>query len=104
MTPLPQNIFDSGQCVQPDEAAAFDRPQGQDAAAEYDALMCDIHEIWAGARKLFDPDPAAYTNQDEVYYDILRARDDPHTADLIDVPYGFEAEFDPPPLFLQIAV
>jgi hypothetical protein len=97
--------------VQPDDAAALNTaPISPEAAAdiqaddEYERLMGDIGEIFAGARKLFDPDPAAYTNQDEVYYDILRARDDPHTADLIDVPYGFEAEFDPPPLFLQIAV
>lgn len=70
--------------------------------AEYDSLMDCIGEIFAGARKLFDPDPAAWTNADEVYYDILRARDDPHAADLIAIPEGMWLEFDPPPLFLRM--
>ena len=65
--------------------------------------ISDIAEIFAGARKLFDPDPAAYTNQDEVYYDLLRQMDDPHTADLIAIPAGMWLEFDPPPLFLREA-
>jgi hypothetical protein len=72
-------------------------------AAEYDSLMDDIGEIFAGARKLFDPDPAAYTNADEVLYDLLRQMDDPHTADLIAIPDGLWGEFDAPPIFLQMA-
>jgi hypothetical protein len=87
----------------PDEAVASPSPQASGAAVEYDALMCDIGEIFAGARKLFDPDPAAYTNADQVYYDLLRAQDDPHTADLIEMPYGMEGMFDPAPLFLRQA-
>jgi hypothetical protein len=61
----------------------------------------DIGEIFAGARKLFEPDPAAYTREDELLYDVLRAMDDPRTADLIEMPYGMEGIFDPPPLFIQ---
>ena len=60
-----------------------------------------IGEIFAGARKLFDPDPAAYTREDELLYDVLRAMDDPYAADLIDVPEGMLGEFDAPPLFIQ---
>jgi hypothetical protein len=63
-----------------------------------------IAEIFVGARKMFDPDPAAYTNEDQAYYDLLLQMDDPHTADLIDIPYGLAGIFDPPPLFLQMAV
>jgi hypothetical protein len=103
-TILPPNQFDSGGLVActPDEtAAANDSPQAQAAAAEYDSLMGDIGEIFAGARKLFDPDPAAYTNADQVYYDLLKAKDDPHAADLIAIPEGMWLEFDPAPLFLR---
>jgi hypothetical protein len=60
-----------------------------------------IGEIFAGARKMFDPDPAAYTREDELLYDVLRAMDDPYAADLIEIPAGLWGEFDPPPLFLQ---
>jgi len=70
------------------------------AAGDVDATDC-IGEIFAGARKMFDPDPAAYTREDELLYDVLRAMDDPYAADLIDIPAGMWGEFDPPPLFLQ---
>lgn len=81
----------------PDEAAASLR---HDAGAAVDLIA----EIFVGAAKLFDPDPAAYTNQDQAYYDILKQMDDPHAPDLIAIPDGMWGEFDPPPLFLQIAV
>ena len=60
-----------------------------------------IGEIFAGARKLFDPDPAAYTSADHAYYDLLLQLDDPHAPDLIEMPYGMEGLFDPAPLFIQ---
>jgi hypothetical protein len=120
------NPFDSGEnsALPSDEAAAFLTPQSSGAAADIPEPTSStggnqespaplqelvgagdlghIGEIFAGARKLFDPDPSAYTREDELYYDLLRAMDDPHTADLIDLPYGMEGIFDPPPLFLQI--
>lgn len=63
--------------------------------------ISNIGEIFAGARKLFDPDPAGYTSADQAYYDLLLQLDDPHTADLIDIPEGMWMEFDPAPLFLR---
>lgn len=101
MPALP-NPFDSGAhavCT-PDEAVAPFR-QTSDATVEFECLMDDICEIFAGARKLFDPDPAAYTNADQAYYDLLLSMDDPHTTDLIEMPYGMEGIFDPAPLFLR---
>ena len=76
-------------------------PAASGPLSEYDSLMDDIGEIFAGARKLFDPDPAAYTREDELLYDVLRAMDDPYAADLIEIPAGMWLEFDPPPLFIQ---
>lgn len=103
MTPLPPNVFESGANALALDDAAVSLRQTDDTAAEYDSLMDCIGEIFAGARKLFDPDPAAYTNADEAYYDLLRQLDDPHAADLIEVPAALWAEFDPPPLFLRAA-
>jgi hypothetical protein len=65
----------------------------------------DIGEIFVGARKL-EPvemwfENAAYSYEDELLYDVLLAMDDPHAPDLIEMPYGMEGIFDPPPLFLQ---
>lgn len=97
---LLQNPFEFGAMpLTPDEAAVSPGLQASDTAADF-STDC-IGEIFAGARKLFDPDPAAYTNADQVYYDLLKQWDDPHTADLIDMPYGMEGIFDPPPLFLR---
>lgn len=102
------NPFHSGASTvcAPDETAAPLR-HVDGAAAEYDCLMDDICEIFAGARKLEQIpgqfDQAAYTPGDELAYVELKLRDDPHTADLIDMPYGMEGLFDPPPLFLQMA-
>ena len=130
MTTLPPSPFtDSGVsfALAPDDAAASVSPQSSGAAADIpepttdgggpqespaaDAMnphetagdlgTHDIGEIFAGARKLFDPDPAAYTREDELLYDVLRAMDDPYAADLIEIPAGMWGEFDPPPLFLQ---
>ncbi len=66
-----------------------------------------IGEIFVGARKL-EPveiwfENTAYPREDELLYEVLLAMDDPHTADLIELPYGMEGIFDPPPLFLQRA-
>jgi hypothetical protein len=72
------------------------------AAGGVGATDC-IGEIFAGARKLFDPDPTAYTSADQAYYDLLLQMDDPHAADLIEMPYGMEGLFDPAPLFLRTA-
>lgn len=106
MADLPNPFSDPGvNPFSPGDAAVCLTPDVPPVctAAEYDSLMDCIGEIFAGARKLFDPDPAAYTNQDEVYYDLLRQMDDPHTADLIAIPAGMWLEFDPPPLFLREA-
>jgi hypothetical protein len=128
-TILPPNQFESGEPVAPSpgEAVALTRSHAPGATAEIPGppsstggcqeastptstvivaaggvdATDDIGEIFAGARKMFDPDPAAYTRTDEVYYDLLRSMDDPHTADLIEMPYGMEGIFDPSPLFLQ---
>lgn len=67
--------------------------------------ISNVGEIFAGARKL-EPvemwfENTAYPREDELLYEVLLALDDPHTADLIDIPYGMEAEFDEPPLFIQ---
>lgn len=83
----------------PDKAAASIPQPPADAAADISLIA----EIFVGAAKLFDPDPAAYTNADQVLYDLLKQMDDPHTADLIDIPYGMDGIFDPLPLFLQAA-
>lgn len=82
-----------------DEAAAAHR-QTDDAAAD----ICDIGEIFVGARKLFDPDPGAYLREDELLYEVLKAMDDPHERDLAEIPAELWAEFDPAPLFLRQAV
>jgi hypothetical protein len=66
------------------------RLSGKRQARRPNSLMDMICEIFAGARKLFDPDPAGYTNADQVYYDLLKQWDDPHTADLIDIPDGMD--------------
>lgn len=127
-TILPPNQFDSGVIAfPPDEAAAPRVPTPPGAAADFPEPSAterrieeapastptvtvaagdagatnDICQIFIGAEKLFDPDPAAYTNADQVIYDLLLQMDDPHTADLIDMPYGMEGIFDPPPLFIQ---
>ena len=107
MASLP-NPFDSGvDAPTPDEAVASLR-QASGATADYECLMDDICEIFAGARKLeqipgiFDPD--AYTPADELAYVELKLRDDPYAADLINVPEGMLGEFDEPPLFLRQAV
>jgi hypothetical protein len=97
--PALPNPFDSGATAcAPDEAVAPFR-QTSGAAAEFPTDM--IGEIFAGARKLFDPDPAGYTNADQVYYDLLKQWDDPHAADLIAIPEGMWGEFDPLPVFLE---
>ena len=108
MANLPNPFSDSGvNALTPDEAAVPLR-QTSGAAADYECLMDDICEIFAGARKLeqlpgiFDPD--AYTPADELAYVELKLRDDPYTADLIDIPAGMWGEFDEPPLFLRQAV
>jgi|SRR6185436_6409361 len=83
----------------PQESPAADAMNPHETVGDL-GIDC-IGEIFAGARKLFDPDPAAYTREDELLYDVLRAMDDPYAADLIDIPAGMWGEFDPPPLFLQ---
>jgi len=65
-------------------------------------LEC-IGEIFVGARKMFDPDPAGYRNADQVYYDLLKAIDNPNERDLPEIPAGLWAELEPLPLFLQQA-
>lgn len=102
MAALPPSPFEFGvEPFAPDEAVvASDAPEV--AAADFLDIDC-IGEIFAGARKMFDPDPTAYTNADEVLYDLLRLSDDPRAADLIEIPYGMEGIFDPPPLFLRQA-
>jgi hypothetical protein len=124
-TILPPNCFDSGEhsALPPDEAAASPSspdaavgipeptsstggPQGSPAPGQElcgaGDLDC-IGEIFVGARKLFDPDPVAYSREDELLYDVLKAMDDPNERDLPEIPAGLWAEFDPPPLFLQQA-
>ncbi len=102
MASLPPSPFEFGapSVCAPDKAVVSDAPQ---ALADTTADICDIGEIFVGAARLFDPDPAAYTSQDQAYYDLLRQLDDPHTPDLREMPYGMEGIFDPPPLFLREA-
>lgn len=104
MRKLPNPFNSSRTDCRLDEAAAPSR-QNDGAAAEFDCLMDDICEIFAGARKLEQIpgvfDQAAYTPADELAYVELKLRDDPYTADLIDVPAAMWDEFDPPPLFLR---
>jgi len=99
--PAASGPFDSGARPSPPDEAVASLWQTSGAAAEYDSLIDCIGEIFAGARKMFDPDPAAYTREDELLYDVLRAMDDPYAADLIEIPAGMWLEFDPPPLFIQ---
>ena len=101
------NPFEFGaDAPTPDKAVASLR-HTSDATVEFECLMDDICEIFAGARKLeqlpgiFDPD--AYTPADELAYVELKLRDDPYAADLIDIPEGMWGEFDAPPLFLRQA-
>jgi hypothetical protein len=97
---LLQNPFEFGAMpLTPDEAAVSPGLQASDTAADF-STDC-IGEIFAGARKLFDPDPAAYTSADQAYYDLLLQLDDPHAADLIAIPEGMLGEFDPLPVFLE---
>lgn len=97
---LLQNPFEFGAMpLTPDEAAVSPGLQASDTAADF-STDC-IGEIFAGARKLFDPDPAAYTSADQAYYDLLLQLDDPHAADLIASPEGMLGEFDPLPVFLE---
>jgi len=103
MAGLP-NPFEFGvEPFAPDEAAVpVDAPSG--AAVDFP----DISEIFVGARRLEQLpgifDQAAYTPADELAYVELKLRDDPYAADLINIPDGLWQEFDPPPLFLQMAV
>lgn len=107
MATLPPSPFtDSGEFnpFSPDDAAAsLPQTSKADAAAEFP----DIGEIFVGARKLEQLpgifDQAAYTPADELGYVELKLRDDPYAADLINIPDGLLGEFDPPPLFLQMA-
>jgi hypothetical protein len=97
---LLQNPFEFGAMpLTPDEAAVSPGLQASDTAADF-STDC-IGEIFAGARKLFDPDPAAYTSADQAYYDLLLQLDDPHAADLVAIPEGMLGEFDPLPVFLE---
>jgi hypothetical protein len=125
-TILPPNSFDSGEhsALPPDEAAASPgfpgaaadiaesspterRPNGSPAPGQElcgaGDLDC-IGEIFVGARKLFDPDPVAYSREDELLYDVLKAMDNPNERDLPDVPQGLIDAMEPLPLFLQQAV
>ncbi len=88
------------------DSAAASMPQCPcpvDAAAEFP----DIGQIFIGAAKLEQIpgifDQVAYTPADELAYVELKLRDDPWAADLIAIPAGMWLEFDPPPLFLQMA-
>jgi hypothetical protein len=99
-----QNPFEFGAMpLAPDEAAVSPGLHASDTAADFS----DIGEIFVGARKLEQIpgifDQAAITPADELLYVTLKAMDDPHTADLIEMPYGMEGIFDPPPLFLRQA-
>jgi hypothetical protein len=66
-----------------------------------------IGEIFIGARKMghwpgpFDP--AAITDADEVFFQLLQQMDEPGTRDLPEIPEALWAEFDELPLFLQRA-
>lgn len=107
MTHLPPSpFFDSAAIVErPADEAAASPPQPRDAAADIpDDDISNIGEIFVGARKMFDPDPAGYTNADQAYYDLLRQIDNPHERDLPDVPQGLVDELEPMPLFLRQAV
>jgi hypothetical protein len=105
MADLP-NPFSFGEIPCSPEQAVASSPQVLtcDVAAD---LSC-IGEIFVGARKLEQIpgifDQAAYTPADEIAYVELKLRDDPYAADLINIPEGMWGEFDPPPLFLQMAV
>jgi hypothetical protein len=65
-----------------------------------------IGEIFAGARKMFDPDPAEYTSADQLLYDVLKAMDNPAARDLPHIPDedAFMSEVEERPLFLRQAV
>jgi hypothetical protein len=122
--------FDSGvEPSSPDEAAALTRSHAPGAAVDIPDLPsnegrhqgapavddwnpetagatdCCIGEIFVGARKLFDPDPAAYLREDELLHDVLKAMDNPHEHDLPCIPdeQAFMDAIDPPPLFLRQA-
>lgn len=99
------DLSDSGatDCA-PDEAAAAHR-QTVHAAAD----ICDIGEIFAGARKLdyvpgiFEIDPTAITTSDQLLYDVLKAMVDPRVPGLRKIPdeHALFDAIEPPPLFLQ---
>jgi hypothetical protein len=125
-TILPPNSFDSGEhsALPPEEAAAFpSSPSAAVGIAESSSSTGGLHgspapgqelcgagdldcigEIFVGARKLFDPDPVAYSREDELLYDVLKAMDNPNERDLPDVPQGLIDAMEPLPLFLQQAV
>lgn len=93
--------FDSGDTdCRSDEAAAT--PRQSDLAA---ADICDIGEIFVGARKLEQLpgifDQAGITPADELRYVTLKLMDEPGTRDLPEIPAALWAEFDEPPLFLR---
>lgn len=109
MADLPNPFASAASDAVAESAAASLSPAPCDAAADFldvDSTDC-IGEIFVGARKLEQLpgifDQAAYTPADELAYVELKLRDDPYTADLIDIPPGMWLEFDPPPLFLQAA-
>jgi len=104
MAHLPTIDFASGaDAPAPDKAVASHPQTSGDATAD---LSC-IGEIFVGARKLEQLpgifDQAAYTPADELAYVELKLRDDPNERDLPEIPAGLWAEFDPLPLFLQMA-
>lgn len=103
MTILP-NPFDSGatDCA-PDQAAT--PPRQSDGVVAEPSEIDHIGEIFIGARKLFDPDPAEYTSVDQLLYDMLKAMDNPHERDLPFIPDedAFMSEVEDRPLFLRRA-
>ena len=104
MAKLPPSPFAFGaDAPVPDKAVALHPQTSGDATAD----LSLIGEIFVGARKL-EPveiwfENSAYPREDELLYEVLSAMDDPNTADLIEMPYGMDGIFDPPPLFLQAA-
>lgn len=106
MAILPPSPFIPSVAIveRPAEAPAVVSVVAPSDAAAACSDICDIGEIFRGARKLFDPDPAAYPREDEVYYEILKAMDNPHERDLPYVPQGLIDAIEPLPLFLRQAV
>jgi hypothetical protein len=95
---LPSPFLDSGAITVngPDEAAVSLRPV-EDAAVEYDCLMDDIGEIFAGATRLDELDDPYLFELDpgnQKYRGMPKPR--LHVA-------RFMQELDEPPLFLQQA-